>query len=66
MVLLNLMENSSFSIETSLHVLEDLKMLDSQHHLPTRESVMVREAVGSRPYGPNTGFTLLKTSLLAT
>ena len=35
------METSSFSIKTSLPVLEDLKLLDSQHHLTTRESVMV-------------------------
>ena len=35
------METSSFSIKTSLPVLEDLKLLDSQHRLPAQESVMV-------------------------
>ena len=35
------METSSFSIKTSLPVLEDLKLLDSQHPLTTRESVIV-------------------------
>ena len=41
MVLLNLMETRSFSIKTNLPVPEDLKLLDSQHHLTTLESVMV-------------------------